>query len=34
MNWDKIEGNWKQLKGRVERKWGNLTSDDSDRIRR
>jgi uncharacterized protein YjbJ (UPF0337 family) len=32
MNWDKIEGNWKQFKGRVKEKWGNLTDDDLDRV--
>lgn len=26
MNWDRIEGNWKQLKGQVREKWGNLTN--------
>ena len=28
MNWDRIEGNWKQLKRRVKEKWGKLTDDD------
>lgn len=28
MNKDRIEGNWKQLKGRMKEKWGNLTDDD------
>ena len=28
MNWDQIEGNWKQLKGKVRSKWGKLTDDD------
>ena len=28
MNWDKIEGNWKQFTGRVKEKWGQLTDDD------
>jgi len=32
MNWDKITGNWKQLKGRVREKWGKLTDDDVDVI--
>ena len=27
MNWDRIEGNWKQLKGRVMQKWGMLIDD-------
>jgi uncharacterized protein YjbJ (UPF0337 family) len=28
MNWDQIEGNWKQLKGKVKEKWADLTDDD------
>jgi uncharacterized protein YjbJ (UPF0337 family) len=32
MNWDKIEGKWKQLRGRVQLKWGELTDDDMDVI--
>ena len=32
MNWDRIEGNWKQLKGTVKEKWGRLTDDDFDVI--
>ena len=28
MNWDRIEGNWKQFKGKVREKWGDLTDDD------
>ena len=28
MNWDRIEGNWKQLSGKAREKWGKLTSDD------
>lgn len=32
MNWDRIEGNWKQFKGRVRSEWGRLTDDDLDRI--
>jgi uncharacterized protein YjbJ (UPF0337 family) len=27
MNWDRIEGNWKQLKGGIRQAWGNLTHD-------
>ena len=30
MNWDRIEGNWKQLKGKAQQKWGELTNDDLD----
>jgi uncharacterized protein YjbJ (UPF0337 family) len=28
MNWDRIEGNWEQFKGKVQQKWGHLTDDD------
>jgi uncharacterized protein YjbJ (UPF0337 family) len=28
MNWEQIEGNWKQFKGQVRSKWGKLTDDD------
>jgi len=30
MNWDRIEGNWKQLKGKAKEQWGKLTDDDFD----
>jgi uncharacterized protein YjbJ (UPF0337 family) len=30
MNWDRIEGNWKQVKGKVKEQWGQLTDDDFD----
>ncbi len=30
MNWDRIEGNWKQLAGKVQEKWGKLTHDHLD----
>jgi uncharacterized protein YjbJ (UPF0337 family) len=32
MNWDEIQGNWKQFKGKVQEQWGSLTNDDLDRI--
>lgn len=32
MNWERIEGNWKQLKGKVIEQWGQLTDDDLDVI--
>jgi uncharacterized protein YjbJ (UPF0337 family) len=32
VNWDQIEGKWKQLSGRVREKWGKLTDDDLDVI--
>ncbi|MFG1420158.1 CsbD family protein [Roseixanthobacter liquoris] len=28
MNWDRIEGNWKQFTGNVKAQWGKLTDDD------
>jgi uncharacterized protein YjbJ (UPF0337 family) len=27
MNWDRVQGNWKQFKGQVQQKWGKLTDD-------
>lgn len=27
MNFDRIEGNWKQLKGNIQQHWGTLTDD-------
>jgi uncharacterized protein YjbJ (UPF0337 family) len=32
MNHDRIEGRWKQVKGKVKEKWGKLTDDDLDVI--
>jgi uncharacterized protein YjbJ (UPF0337 family) len=32
MNQDRIEGRWKQLKGKVREQWGRLTEDDLDVI--
>jgi uncharacterized protein YjbJ (UPF0337 family) len=32
MNWDQMQGNWKQIKGHVKEQWGKLTDDDLDRI--
>lgn len=32
MNWDIVEGNWKQIRGRVRQQWGKLTDDDLDVI--
>jgi uncharacterized protein YjbJ (UPF0337 family) len=28
MNWDQLEGKWKQYKGDIREKWGKLTDDD------
>jgi uncharacterized protein YjbJ (UPF0337 family) len=32
MNWDRVEGNWKEFKGKVRQQWGRLTNDDLDVI--
>ncbi len=32
MNWDIVEGNWKQFKGAVKTQWGKLTDDHLDVI--
>ena len=30
MNWDRIQGSWKQLSGQAKEQWGKLTDDDLD----
>lgn len=32
MNWDRIQGSWREFKGRVKQQWGKLTDDDLDLI--
>jgi uncharacterized protein YjbJ (UPF0337 family) len=32
MDWDRIEGNWKEAKGKIKQKWGQLTDDDLSKI--
>ncbi|MBN9251886.1 MAG: CsbD family protein [Mesorhizobium sp.] len=32
MDWNRVEGNWKQIKGKVKEQWGKLTDDDLDVI--
>ena len=32
MNWDRIEGNWKQFKGSVQERWGRISNDHLDVI--
>ena len=32
MNWDRIEGNWKQVTGKAKVQWGKLSNDDLDVI--
>ncbi len=28
MNWDQVEGNWKQLMGKAQANWGDITDQD------
>jgi len=28
MDWDRVQGSWKQLEGKIKAKWGKLTADD------
>jgi uncharacterized protein YjbJ (UPF0337 family) len=28
MNWDRVSGNWKQMKGKIKEQWGRLTDDE------
>jgi uncharacterized protein YjbJ (UPF0337 family) len=32
MNWDRIEGSWKQFTGAAKEQWGKLTDDDLTQI--
>jgi uncharacterized protein YjbJ (UPF0337 family) len=32
MDWNRVEGNWKQLKGKIKEQWGHLTDDDLEKI--
>ena len=32
MDWNRVEGSWKQVKGAVKANWGKLTDDDLDLI--
>jgi len=32
MNHDRVEGRWKQVKGKLKERWGKLTDDDLDVI--
>jgi len=32
MDWNIVEGNWKQFKGKVKKQWGKLTGDHLDVI--
>ena len=33
MDWNRVEGSWKQVEGAVKEKWGKLTDDDLDVIK-
>jgi uncharacterized protein YjbJ (UPF0337 family) len=33
MNWDQVEGNWKEIRGKIQAQWGKLTNDDLDVIK-
>jgi len=33
MNWDRVEGQWKQYTGKVREKWGKLTDSDLEVIK-
>jgi uncharacterized protein YjbJ (UPF0337 family) len=32
MNWDQVEGKWKQYKGKALETWGDMTDDEFDRV--
>lgn len=32
MNWDQVQGKWKQIKGSAKTRWGELTDDELTRI--
>lgn len=32
MNWDQVEGKWKEFSGQVKQKWGKLTDSDVNSI--
>ncbi len=32
MNWDQIEGKWRQLQGQAKQRWGKLTDDEAARL--
>jgi uncharacterized protein YjbJ (UPF0337 family) len=32
MNWDRIQGSWKQFRGRIQQQWGKLSDDDLEQV--
>lgn len=32
MDWDRVEGNWMQFKGKIRQQWAKLTDDDLEKI--
>lgn len=32
MNWDQVQGKWKQFRGQAHKEWGKLTNDDLDMV--
>jgi uncharacterized protein YjbJ (UPF0337 family) len=32
MNWDQMEGKWKQVRGSIRERWGRLTDDDLEQV--
>ncbi|MCC3245330.1 CsbD family protein [Methylocystis sp. WRRC1] len=32
MDWNRIEGNWKQFSGMIREKWGEITDDELDKM--
>jgi uncharacterized protein YjbJ (UPF0337 family) len=32
MNWEQVQGNWKQFAGKAREKWGKLTDSDFEKI--
>jgi uncharacterized protein YjbJ (UPF0337 family) len=32
MNWDRAQGNWRQLKGKVKEQWRKIADDELDKI--
>ena len=33
MNWNQVEGNWQQFKGKARTQWGKLTDDDIEQVK-